>query len=170
MNGRSQCCFALSFGLVLSWGSVGLSRAQESEAPLKVAVRTYNYAAVPGKTLADAEQHAEEIFRRPGIELAWIECPRSPREVEKFPACTQIANDPRALTLKILTEAMAAGYALPVSNLGVTIQHHASFVFYSRVQQLSNTKGLSESVVLAHIIAHELGHLVLGSCLRSEPH
>ncbi len=71
-------------------------------------------------------------------------------------------NDPRALTLKILPESMAVGYALPIINLGVTIQHHASLVFYHRVQRLSNDKCLSARVVLGHIIAHELGHLLLG--------
>jgi hypothetical protein len=125
-------------------------------------VRTYNYAAVPGHTLLDAEQHAAEIFRRAGIELAWVDCPVSREEIEKFPVCTQMTNDPRAVTLKILPESMAAGYALPFTNLGLTIQHHASFVFYHRVQQLSNDKGISEPVVLGHIIAHELGHLLLG--------
>jgi hypothetical protein len=64
-------------------------------------------------------------------------------------------------TLKILPESMAAGYALPITNLGVTIQYHASFVFYRRVQLLSSNKDLSEPVVLGHIIAHELGHLML---------
>jgi len=129
---------------------------------LKLAVRTYNYAAVPGHTLLNAEQHAAEIFHRAGIELAWVDCPVSRGEIEKFPDCTQMTNDLRALTFKILPESMAARYALPTTNLGVTIQHHASFVFYDRVQELSNLKGLSESVVLGHIIAHELGHLVLG--------
>jgi hypothetical protein len=125
-------------------------------------VRTYNYAAVPGHILIAGEQRAGEIFRRAGIELAWVDCPVSREELEKFPVCTQLTNDPRALTLNILPESMAAGYALPITNLGVTIQHHASFVFFYRVQLLSNVKGLSEPVVLGHIIAHELGHLLLG--------
>jgi len=84
-----------------------LSNHQRPQLPL--AVRTYNYAFVPAEVLAGAEQLAAEIFRRAGIELAWIQCPRSPREVETFPACTQISNDPRAVTLKILSESMASG-------------------------------------------------------------
>jgi hypothetical protein len=135
---------------------------------LKLAVRTYNYAAVAGHILLNAEQHAAEIFRWAGIDLAWIECPVSPSEVEKFPVCTQMTHDPRAVTLKILSEAMAARFGLPLSNRGVTFQGHASFVFYHRVQELSNNNGLSEPVVLGHIIAHELGHLLLGEGAHSD--
>ena len=151
---------ALSFFLALAW--LRPLWPQTPEPQLKLPVRTYNYAAVPGHILLNAEQHAAEIFRRADIDLAWIDCPVSRSEIEKFPVCTQLTGDPRALTLKILPESMAAGYALPITNLGVTIQHHASFVFYQRVQLLSNDKGLSEPVVLGHIIAHELGHLLLG--------
>jgi len=142
--------------------------AETADPGSKLAVRTYNYAAVSGHTLLHAEEHAMEIFGRAGIDLTWVDCPISPREVEKFPACTQMANDPQALTLKILPETMAARFGLPPSNRGVTFQGHAAFVFYQRVQELSNNKGLSEPVVLGHIIAHELGHLLLGAGAHSE--
>ena len=62
--------FALILGPALGWCGAGLPRARGSEAPLKAAVRTYNYAAVPGDILLEAEQRAAEIFRRAGIELA----------------------------------------------------------------------------------------------------
>lgn len=134
--------------------------AETPEPQLKLGVRTYNYAAVPGDILREGEQHAAEIFHRAGIDLAWIECPLAPSEVDKFPACAPGTGAP-AVTLKILPESMAAGFGLPLKNFGVTLQHHASFVFYNRVQ-LANLGGLSEPVVLGHIIAHELGHLLLG--------
>jgi len=114
-----------------------------------------------------AERHAAEIFQRAGIELTWIDCPVSRSEIEKFPACTRITGY-RAVTLKILPETMAARFGLPPGNRGITFQGHASYVFYHRVQQLSNHAGLSESVVLGHIIAHELGHLVLGEGAHSD--
>src|SRR4029078_5272625 len=80
---------------------------------VKAAVRTYNYAAVPDHILHTAEHYAAEIFRRASIDVTWIDCPVSQKEVEKFPVCAQVMNDPRALTLKILPESMAVGYALP---------------------------------------------------------
>ena len=158
----------LAFAFFLTLGWVPPSWADIPEPQLKLAVRTYNYAAVSGHILLKAEQHAAEIFRRAGIELAWVDCPVSPREVEKFPVCTQMSYDPRAVPLKILPETMAARFGLPPSNRGVTFQGHASYVFYHRAQELSNNNGLSEPLVLGHIIAHELGHLLLGEGAHSE--
>src|SRR6184192_2637930 len=69
------------------------------------------------------------------------------------------------VTKKILNKTMAAGYGLPFTKYGVTIQDHASFVsfvFYERAHDLANRNDLSEPVVLGQIIAHDLGHLVLG--------
>ena len=151
-------CLTFSFLLALEW--VPLSWAQSPEPQLKLGVRTYNYAAVRGDILLEAEQHAAEIFLRAGIDLTWIECPLSFSEVDKFPACAPGTGSP-AVTLKILPESMAAGFGLPLKNFGVTLQHHASFVFYNRVQ-LANRAGLSEPVVLGHVVAHELGHMLLG--------
>src|SRR5437773_5411937 len=110
--------FALSFFLALAclrplW-------PETAEPQLKLPVRTYNYADVPSHILLNAEQHAAEIFRRADIDLAWIDCPVSRSEIEKFPVCTRLTGDARALTLKILPESMAAGYSLPITNLGVT--------------------------------------------------
>jgi len=59
------------------------ARADTPEPKLKLAVRTYNYAAVPGHILITGEEHAAEIFRRAGIELAWVDCPVSRGEIEE---------------------------------------------------------------------------------------
>jgi len=158
---RSRLCpRCLTFSVLLALGWLPPTWGGTPELHVKLGVRTYNYAAVPGDILLEAEQHAAEIFRRAGIDLAWIECPLSPSEVDKFPACAP-GKGSLAATLKILPESMAAGFGLPLKNFGVTLQHHASFVFYNRVQ-LANRIGLSEPVVLGHIISHELGHLLLG--------
>src|SRR5207245_50611 len=61
-------CFALSFVLTLGWLGARPSRAEAPEPQLKLAVRTYNYAAVAGHILLNAEQHAAEIFHRAGID------------------------------------------------------------------------------------------------------
>jgi hypothetical protein len=134
----------------------------ETRAPEgKLTVRVYNYALVPGALRAQAEQETAGIFQRAGNTLAWIDCPVSPEEIDKFPACTQDARYPVG-TLKILPKIMAGRFGLPPSHRGVTFKDHASYVFYHRVQELSHQSGLSEPVVLGHIIAHELGHLLLG--------
>jgi hypothetical protein len=132
--------------------------------PLKAVVRTYNYAQAPGEVLVGGERMAAEIFRHAGLELLWIDCPISPDDVAKSAACTTITD----LTVKILPESMASRFGLPLSNFGVTVQQRASFVFYHRVRDLANIKGLSESAMLGSVMAHEFGHLLLVSRPRNK--
>ncbi len=150
--------FALVFDSALGWcGTL------PPGPPLKAIVRTYNYAQAPGKVLAGGERVAAEIFRYAGIELAWIDCSISLNDLEKSAACETITD----LTVNILPETMASRFRLPHS-IGVTIQQHASFVFYHRVQALADNTGVSESTVLGPVMAHELGHLLLGEGVHSD--
>ena len=150
--------FALVFDSALGWCG-----ARQPESPLKAIVRTYNYAQAPGEVLAGGERMAAEIFRYAGIELLWIDCPISLNELEKSAACKTITD----LTVNILPESMASRFGLPHS-IGVTVQQHASFVFYHRVRDLADNTGLSESAVLGPVMAHELGHLLLGEGVHSD--
>ena len=68
-----------------------------------------------------------------------------------------------ALTLKIVPEWMAIGFHRPSTQFALTIQNHGSYVFFQRVQALAQSGDISLSVILGHIVAHELGHLVLGA-------
>jgi hypothetical protein len=150
--------FALVFNSALGWcGTL------PPESPLKAMVRTYNYAEAPGGVLAGGERVAAEIFRHAGIELVWTDCSISLKDLDKSAAC-ETSTD---LTVNILPETMASRFRLPHS-IGVTIQQNASFVFYHRVQVLADHTGVSESTVLGPVLAHELGHLLLGEGVHSD--
>lgn len=153
------CSYALLFGPALSWCGAG-----QSEANFKALVRTYDYAQTPGEIVVRGERMAAEIFRRAGIDLVWIDCPTSTNDLEKVAACAANTD----LTVKILPEAMASKFGLPLSNLGVTVQRRASFVFYHRVRDLANNAGLSEAAILGSVMAHEFGHLLLGEGAHSD--
>ena len=63
---------------------------------------------------------------------------------------------------------MAAGYHRPPTQFGITVQPHASFVFFHRVLKLAQDKGLSVPAILSHVVSHELGHLLLGEGNHSD--
>jgi hypothetical protein len=161
MNRRYHYCFTLSLVLTLGWPGARPSRAEVPKPEMKLTVRVYNYAEVPAGTLAQGEEQATRVFSRAGVKLLWADCPISRKEIEKFTACPETAG-PAVLTLKILPEFMAEGFRSPRQQFGITIQSHASFVFFHRVEELAKNAGLSIPVILALVIAHELGHLVLG--------
>jgi len=134
----------------------------------KITVRVYNYAHVTQKVLAGAEQEATIIFRQARLEMAWLDCPLSMDEFEKYPDCQQPLGRV-SLNLRILPRAMAEresssndtlGFALPGS---AGVPGRIANVFYHRVEALARSAQGLEYQILGNTMAHEIGHLLLGS-------
>jgi hypothetical protein len=158
------------FLLAVSYNALskqGLAGHQAQAAP-KFTIRLYNYAHVPLKTLAEAKRKVTIIFREAGLETAWLDCPLSMAEFETYPGCQQ-PSGPANLVLRILPRAMAErepssnatlGYALPGS---AGAPGRIANVFYHRVEELARqAQGLAYQI-LGNTMAHEIGHLLLGS-------
>jgi len=139
--------------------------SQSRVARLELAVGIYNFVGAPRTTLARAQEQASEIFGRVGINLRWVDCPVSSRapseEIEKLCACQQVV-DFSGVFLRIIPEQMAAGLRVHDTTLGVAIPPDMAVVLYQRTQDLAAHLGLEDHAVLGPIIAHELGHLLLG--------
>jgi hypothetical protein len=134
----------------------------------KITVFVYNYAAIPPDVLAQTEAESARIYQLGGIEIQWLDCPLSPAEANRFPAC-QVPPGPTRLALRILSQSMADrlrqaqdsfGFALyPDDGSFATIAN----VFAHDAEQLANRRGMRQGVVLGDLVTHELGHLLLGS-------
>jgi hypothetical protein len=132
---------------------------------LIVSVR--NYADVPAPALAAAEARANDAFRHAGLQTTWVNC--APR-IEGVSSIPCYAPDRTHLMLTILPRAMRAhqgrnevlGTALLDED---GIGYHA-YVYYDRVQQLAHNRELGKEL-LGVVLAHEIGHLLLGSNAHS---
>src|SRR5262245_54478017 len=130
---------------------------------LKIRVRVYNMARVPARVLAEAEQEVARIFVEAGVRVEWLECP-----------CAQNPSS-ADLMLRIIPQLFGSmradfredhlGFA-PSSEEGGVL----ATIFFHRVEVL--TRGGATAPLLGNAIAHELGHLLLGSNAhsRSEEH
>jgi hypothetical protein len=127
-----------------------------------VMVRLYSEVQLPGKTLAQAEQEAVRIFHQAGIEAIWVQC-------ETFKAATDprcyLAPGGKRLVMRIVDKGSSAGDSVfGMAFLSETDGHGAySDVFFGSVEKLHGECGASMGRVLGHVMAHELGHLLLGS-------
>ncbi len=148
-------------------GIAGFSETLVTEPPRTITVRLYNYAKVPASILDAAALKARRVYDKTGIETIWMECRTSMSESVKNPACQQYPG-PAVAQLKILPRWMAErapvegnvfGFALPARK--GEFSNFAS-VFFHRVEQLSRDTDTSSAVILGHMLAHELGHLLLG--------
>ena len=167
MNKTSPTAFSILLVLGLVLPTLAESQPIESIHPvLKVNVRIFNYADVPSAVFTKAQKQAGRIFSRSGIVTNWIECFVPSQSVKRDPRCTA---KPKAddIVMRIVSKAMIR--SRPHSEFGIALiprdggfGKHAS-VFYIRLDEYTERWQASKGLLLGHLVAHEMGHLLLGA-------
>jgi hypothetical protein len=120
---------------------------------LYVVVRVYNAHGVPADALTTAMATAGQILEGADITVRWVECP------------CEGSVGPAELVIRLVATTPAS----PPAALGfsyVDVDHHAgtlATVFPDRIRALARAAGADESEVLGRAMAHEIGHLILGT-------
>jgi hypothetical protein len=103
-----------------------------------------NDAEVPAAILKESQGEVARIFADAGLGVEWTE------------------TGPR-FTVQIVTSALGyAGASSPVMGValhragGATVQ-----IFFKQVQEFARTRHVDVSALLAYVIAHEIGHLLM---------
>jgi hypothetical protein len=151
--------------------------AMSANAETVLLVRVYDYTRLPDNTILNSAALARQIFQKAGVETEWVRCPLERGEEDRFPGCRKPASESDIL-LRILPRCIesrrfsnsAFGYALPDTG-GLPAQH--AYVFFDRVEQAARrsqqtARCISLAVLLAHVMAHEIGHLLLGTESHSD--
>ena len=125
----------------------------------KLVVKLFNYAEISPQVLAGAEREVIRLYREAGILLSWVECGLSEQDTDKFLACERV-NDPFGLFVNIIAQPMAAGLLRP-GKFATSFENHA-VVFYHVVEGAAEDGRFSKALILGCVMAHELGHLLLG--------
>ena len=128
-----------------------------TEPSLKIYV--YNKARVPGTVLIRAEQNAARIFRLSGLEASWISCSTS-----ESPGinCSGLPQ-PRDVIVQIVHETKNLKYDIfGAAFLGKDGTGQYTDVYYNRLDELHRDWNVPLESVLAHVMAHEIGHILLG--------
>jgi hypothetical protein len=125
---------------------------------LKVPV--YDYAGVEEASLPQAASEARRIFAGTGVKLELIFCPMRVADIGSEYSCLP---DPEArkVTLAILPPEMARRLARPDTEMGRSMGDHAQ-IFLDRIESFAGGNRRLRDQLLGHVLAHELGHLVLG--------
>ena len=139
------------------------SRAPDQHARLQVSL--FNDAHINAATLAEAQSRASFLFSQAGIEIDWLVCraadpsdfspSTSPCSALAWPAHLSVRIRPHALSVSPETFGQAF-----VDSAG---QGLYSNVYYQNLALSSNHPQLSDGDLLGFVIAHELGHLLLGT-------
>ena len=139
-----------------------------SAAPLpaaSVSVRTYNYAAIPSGTVTAARSEADHIFRRAGISLAWIDC-RVPGS-KAGPACTEPLLMGRDVMLRLVDRTPIDGDRIVALGESMLDREERGGVLMTvdmfPIRAVAERASSLAATLLGRAIAHEIGHLLLGS-------
>jgi len=156
-------------GLSLLLSVAGLC-AQPPDTGLQIEVHIYNYSAVSHEMLVRAEQESARIFERIGIATIWLDCPLTSQEAVRNRACA-LPDAPTRLTLRLLSNSMADSLGVGGDIFGsALLPDNEEFgvvanVYADRTRELADRREFE--VILGRVIAHELGHLLLGKNAHS---
>ena len=120
--------------------------------PVGITIVVHQPETVPATELARAETIAGGILRRAGIRAVWRNA--GPGDLTAAPdeiPLHMLPIHPRTLA------AEANGYAILMGA------HSYAGVSYPAVLRAARSLGSDQSVVLAAVMAHELGHILLGT-------
>ncbi len=160
------------FGIIMAIVVAGLSGFAKESAEsnpgknLTIALHVYDYAQVEEKDLARARDEVSRVLQRIGIEAAWLNCPVPGMERQNAQECRSTAG---ALVLRILPRAMAERAGRDKGSLGFAqladdgAPTYEASVFYHLVASRAVELRCARGVILGYTLAHEIGHLLLGT-------
>jgi len=141
------------------WADTAGDTAEESASP-KLTVLVYNAAQVPAGVLRNASEEASRIFRHAGIASRWVDC----FQAELTHTCRRLAGR-ETLVARIVAKAGQFPGTDAFGNAFVSADGQGTYstVFYDRIERMHAERHTGLAALLGHVLAHEVGHLLLGS-------
>jgi len=126
----------------------------------KITLRIDDFANLDPTVLTGARKVTTEIFAEAGVEAVWLDCPVYHTDCGK-------GTDKPQFILRILAPSMAKdivgaealGFAIPCDKKEEACLF---YIFYYRINALAAVHTLSPERILGHVMAHEIGHTLLG--------
>jgi hypothetical protein len=165
----ARSVFRFSFGFALTIGTVvaGPAHALAFDQPTTITIGVYDYAHAGSEVLLKAERTTSEILGHAGVHLEWLACPISDTALSD-PGCANLPG-PSRITMHIMASPGKLRARLNDDVFGFAAAGEQgefgcdAWVFYDRVKGASAEVKLSLPQILGSVIAHELGHLLLGA-------
>lgn len=146
---------------IVGYASVETAFAGEDDFNSTITVEIYNYSQASPAVLTRAEREAGRILGASGVRAVWLQCPVGKSTASPQGLC-QKAPEATDISLRVL--------AAPIQNkfqdkvFGFTVHPVLASVYYESALHLAVREGAEFElpIILGCVIAHELGHLLLG--------
>ena len=150
-------------GCLLAAGPLRAEAAPGSE----IAIRLYDTFGAPKNDIRTAQDVAGAILEAAGIQARWRECWKDDDVARGAMRLCGDTLKPAEVIVRIVTDRsdhhnnlMALGYSLVLAKSGAST---LATVFGNRVTQVAQRLHFDRAILLGRAIAHEVGHLLLGT-------
>ena len=144
---------------IVAWPGLGQPERAER---LRVGVRVIDQAGVSPEVMQRATQEVSHILRQAGVEADWLHCPLGEQSPETRRQCNQKLG-PMDFWLHLATHKLPGA---DQDNLGAALLEKAgggvAYAYYRDIETSARDWRCDTSLVLAAVMAHEIGHLLLG--------
>jgi hypothetical protein len=145
----------------IGWFAVQCLTAQQlGKADPLIQVQLWNRANLSPLVLTSAEAKANRVLEDVGVRVNWVHCYESGE-------CAGPVR-PDQLVLELFRTCIGAYPSCNSSPLGFAVAHDAerlpyhAFVFCDEVDFWASRYAIRPALVLGHVIAHEIAHLLIG--------
>jgi hypothetical protein len=128
-----------------------------------VTVAVYNDAGAPADLLMQAENIATRVFEQAGVNVKWINCPVVVQGLPDSETCRKAIFPTYFQQRTVPPHPGLSESSFGVSNLSPEGIGCYSYVFYARVAEQHCRNEQNAAVLLGHVTAHEIAHLLLGT-------
>jgi len=153
--------------VVLGFACADASSASAADPRPTISVRVTNYTEATPATVSKAEREAGRLLGEAGLNVVWIDCQLRQTTANSTDPCQQELR-PTDIVLRVLPDHARNG--VQDSAFGIAVLPVLASVYYEHAVSLARNDGaeFETPIILGFVMAHEIGHLMLGSNSHSD--
>jgi hypothetical protein len=129
--------------------------------PVSLTVSIFNDADVPVSVLQQAESRARAVMSGAGVSLTWLDC-GTPRRWRAELGCQAIAFPTHSSVRLVAGRKAVSDDTFGQSYLNERGEGNYAYVYVTPLRSAKALAVIKEGDLLGYVVAHELGHLLLG--------
>ena len=147
---------------VLGFPSTDVSFARAAEPSPTIRVRVNNYTQATPAMLSGAEREAGRILGKAGLQTVWLDCLAGHSTADRQDPCGE-PLEATDIALRVLSESSQNKFQDTIFGFAVVPVLASVYYDYAAHLARSDDAEFEIPIVLGCVIAHEVGHLLLGS-------
>ena len=153
--------------VVLGFACADVSSARAAGPSPTTRVRVTNYTEATPATVSKAEREAGRLLGEAGLNVVWIDCQLKETAANPTDPCQQELQ-PADIVLRVLPDHARNG--VQDGAFGIAVLPVLASVYFEHAVSLARSDGaeFEAPIILGCVMAHEIGHLLLGSNSHSD--